>query len=171
MQFANIHQRWMPGDAARGAQLLDSLAGPQDRLWPNQSWPAIRFPQPLQVGTRGGHGPVRYRVEAYEPGRQISFSFLPETGFDGCHWFEVVPRDGGVLVRHGLQARSGFFGSLYWSLAIRFLHDALVEDALDNAERALTGDVKRPARWSPWVKALRLGMRALNRAPAETKAV
>lgn len=170
MEFANIHERWMPGDMARAAQLLDGLAGPGDRLWPRQSWPEMRFQGRLEVGAAGGHGPIRYRVEGYEPGRQVSFQFLPETGFEGHHWFELVPRDGGVLLRHGLKARGGLLGSVYWTLAIRFLHDALVEDALDNAERALTGDVKRPARWSLWVRALRAGMRLLNRRPVPAPA-
>jgi hypothetical protein len=44
---------------------------------------------------------------------------------------------------------------LGWPLAVRWLHDALIEDLLDNAELAATGTVRRPARWSPWVRMLR----------------
>ncbi|MEM1418366.1 MAG: SRPBCC family protein, partial [Myxococcota bacterium] len=61
------------------------------------------------------------------------------------------------------SAASGPLGSLYWSLVVRPLHDALIEDAFDNAERALTGDVARPARWSLRVRLLR---RVLDRLPA-----
>ncbi len=169
MEFDNIHERWLAGNPEHAASLLDGLAGSADRLWPHETWPAMRFAGPLAEGAAGGHGPVRYTIESYEPGRQISFRFLPETGFDGHHWFEVVPRPGGALLRHGLKARGGFKRGMYWRLVIRYLHDALLEDALDNAERALTGEVKHPARWSWWVKTLRLGMRVLHGLPPATE--
>ncbi|UNO43730.1 DUF2867 domain-containing protein [Streptomyces sp. MST-110588] len=35
----------------------------------------MRFDRPLGVGAYGGHGPVRYRVSAYDPGRRIRFDF------------------------------------------------------------------------------------------------
>ncbi len=38
---------------------------------------------------------------------------------------------------------------------MRWLHDAVVEDLFDRAERALGTGPARPARWSPWVRALR----------------
>jgi hypothetical protein len=44
---------------------------------------------------------------------------------------------------------------LSWPLVFRPLHDALLEDALDNAERQVTGRLQLPARWSPYVRALR----------------
>ncbi|WP_206062902.1 hypothetical protein [Nocardioides piscis] len=41
-------------------------------------------------------------------------------------------------------------------LAVRWFHEALMQDLFDNAERQVTGTVAgRPARWSPWVRALR----------------
>jgi hypothetical protein len=49
-----------------------------------------------------------------------------------------------------------------WSTVVRPLHDALIEDALDNAERETTGTVAEPAGWSWWVRTLRrvLGSRS-----------
>lgn len=49
-------------------------------------------------------------------------------------------------------------------LAIRPLHDALVEDALTNAQVAL-GEQPMPVPWSPWVRMLRavLGRRGRPR--------
>ena len=35
------------------------------------------------------------------------------------------------------------------------LHDAVVEDLFDNAEREVTGSVIRPTSWSPRVRVLR----------------
>jgi hypothetical protein len=43
-----------------------------------------------------------------------------------------------------------------WPVAIRWLHDAVLEDLLDRAELAVTGTVARPAVWSPWVRLLRV---------------
>src|SRR5690606_21569628 len=114
MEFFNIHERWLPAEPARAAALLDGLAQPGDRLWPHQAWPGIHFDRDLEVGASGGHGPVRYQVESYEPGRQVSFRFLPKTGFAGHHWFELAPLADGVLLRHGLRASGGLKSGLYW---------------------------------------------------------
>ncbi|MGW2011839.1 hypothetical protein [Streptomyces nigrescens] len=38
---------------------------------------------------------------------------------------------------------------------LRPRHDAALEDSLDRAERACTGTVARPARWSRYVRTLR----------------
>jgi hypothetical protein len=49
--------------------------------------------------------------------------------------------------------------ALTWPLIFRPLHEALIEDSLDDAERALGGEP--PAReWSPWVRLLRRLFRA-----------
>jgi hypothetical protein len=154
MRFANIHQRWLPAVPEAAGALLDGLSSADDALWPRR-WPPMRFDRPLAPGAAGGHGPIRYTVEAHEPGRLVSFRFDPRTGFRGRHWFEVVPVDGGSSLRHVLEGQSGPLGWLYWSVAVRPLHDALVEDALDRAERALTGAVRTPARWSTIVLVLR----------------
>ena len=44
---------------------------------------------------------------------------------------------------------------LMFSAVVEPLHDAVVEDLLDNAEREATGSVARPASWSPRVRVLR----------------
>ena len=87
----------------------------------------------------------------------MAWRFTEPTPLRGRHWFDVVPADGagGVWIRHVVAAESGFFGWLWWALGIRWLHDALLRDALDRAEGALTGHVRSPARWSPWVRFLR----------------
>jgi len=54
-------------------------------------WPAMQLDRPLGVGASGGHGPIRYRVEVYEPSRQVTFRFTAPQGFDGTHTFEVEP--------------------------------------------------------------------------------
>lgn len=154
MQVRNVHRR--PITSGRvAADLVDGLASSDDRLWPHDRWPAMRLDRGLEVGSRGGHGPVRYHVVAYEAGRSVRFRFDAPRGFDGTHGFDVVDRDGDAELVHVLEARLTGPARLSWPLVFRPLHDALIEDALDRAVRA-TGEVPDPpARWSRTVRLLR----------------
>lgn len=155
MKVRNIHERLLPTLASQVGALLDSLASPEDALWPRRHWPAMRFDRPLGVGAVGGHGPIRYTVEAYEPGRRVRFRFTGPPGFHGFHGFEVEPVDENrTLLRHVLEMRISGAAMLTWPLVFRPLHDALVEDSLDEAERGV-GGAPRGARWSGWVQVLR----------------
>jgi hypothetical protein len=44
MKVRNIHDRELPATAAAVGGLIDSLASPEDALWPKQSWPALFGP-------------------------------------------------------------------------------------------------------------------------------
>lgn len=153
MRVRNVHRRHL-ADAATGAALLAGLATHDDRLWPRDRWPAMRLERGLTVGSRGGHGPVRYHVVASEPGKFVRFRFEAPRGFDGTHGFELTP-DGSATLVHVLEARLTGPARITWPLVFRPLHDALIEDALDRAERASGGTAAEPARWSPWVRFLR----------------
>jgi hypothetical protein len=87
MHLRTVHARELPVPAAEAGAMLDSLGGPADRLWPNETWPAsaLRLEQPLRVGSRGGHGAIRYHVGEYEPGRRVVFAFDPKSGLTGTH--------------------------------------------------------------------------------------
>jgi hypothetical protein len=154
MRVWNVHERTLPADAAAVGALLETLAGPDDRLWPGAPqgrWPRMRLAGGLAVGARGGHGPIRYRVVEHVPGRRVRFAFEPERstrGLVGHHTFEIVGRPEGTTLRHVIEAEARGTAGLRWRLLLEPLHDALLEDALDRAERHLTGQVKRPARWS-----------------------
>ncbi|GHF20596.1 hypothetical protein GCM10017786_63080 [Amycolatopsis deserti] len=149
----NLHtRRFAVGETATG-KLIDSLGGPGDRLWPRK-WPPMRLE--LEVGATGGHGPVRYRVESYVPGRLLRCRFLRPRGFDGYHEFTALPGpDGTSELRHVVVVRLRRWALLTYPLFWRPAHDAALEDLLDRAERELTGTVARPARWSPYVRLLR----------------
>jgi hypothetical protein len=155
MRIESIHARELPVSAEQLGEIVDTLGGPEDKIWPIERWPndPIGFDRPLGVGARGGHGPIRYTVAAYEPGRQIVFEFDPGTGLRGVHLIVVEPvGDRGARLRHVLEAE---LGGIYRFLRPVFLgiHDALVEDLLDKAEMAATGRVARPARWPRWLRA------------------
>jgi hypothetical protein len=62
------------------------------------------------------------------------------------------------VVRHVLEGRLTGSARLTWPVAIRWLHDAVLEDLFDRAEAAVGTGPERPARWSPWVRLLRRAM-------------
>jgi hypothetical protein len=111
--------------------------------------------RPLSVGAVGGHGPVRYTVEAYEQEQSVRFRFTAPRGFIGTHGFEVESLgEGTTRLRHVLEMKTSGWATVTWPLVFRPLHDALIEDSFDRAERSL-GLEPHPARWSPWVRLLR----------------
>jgi RimJ/RimL family protein N-acetyltransferase len=154
MHVVNRHERLIPAPLSRVGALLDDLGSPSDRLWPGDRWPPMRVKGPLEVGARAGHGPVRYTVEAFEPGRMVHFRFTRPKGFDGTHTFSVEESKGGTLVRHELKMRARGWALLSWPLFFRPLHDAVIEDAFDRAAVAV-GSEPVGARWSAWVRLLR----------------
>ncbi len=155
--IVNLHERALPGTtpSAAGA-LIDTLADGRDAaaLWPATRWPVLRLDPGLVVGARGGHGPIRYEVSDYEPGRRACFRFDRRI-FDGHHWFEVTTVEGETVLRHVLVGRPRGRMRLLWPLAIRWLHDALVEDGLDRAAATLAGREWQPRRLGRWVRLTR----------------
>lgn len=163
MRVHNVHRRAIGSPEALGV-LLDALGSDADRLWPGDRWPRLRLDGPLAVGAHGRHGPIRYQVQTYTRSHRVRFRFQRPPGFDGFHEFCVV--GGGEApaeLVHVLEARMSGLARLPWPLMFRPLHDALIEDALDNAERQVTGQIQRPARWSPYVRALRRALAVWRR--------
>jgi hypothetical protein len=158
MRILNIHERTIPGRTAALSELLDGLSGSNDRLWPGDQWPPLKLDAPLGVGSAGGHGPVHYRVSEYIQGSKVTFRFDNSgwmAGWDGGHWFEVIPDGEQTVLRHVIEAKCNLRTWLFWAIAVEPLHDALLEDALDRAERTVEPPSLRSSRWSPWVRFLR----------------
>jgi hypothetical protein len=160
MMVLNIHERELNAPASKVGKLIDNLASTDDKLWPHDRWNAMKFDRPLSAGASGGHGPIRYFVETYEPGRSIRFRFTGPRSFLGTHAFEIEElSESKVRLRHVIDMRITGWARLQWSFIIRPLHDALLEDALDRAE-LFCGMQPAPRHWSFWVRFLR---KALNR--------
>jgi hypothetical protein len=158
--ITNVHQRTLPVPVDEAGFLIDELAGPNDRLWPYDRWPAIRFDRPLQVGAKGGHGPFRYKVGAYAPGRRVQFVFGGPY-VDGFHEFELLEGDAThCVLRHTLMAHPSALFALGWSLLIGPLHDACLRDIMDRAEAATGGNHRRRPHPAA-VRARRLLLRPL----------
>jgi len=125
----------------------------------------MRFDRPLAIGASGGHGPIRYVVEAYEPGRSITFRFTGPRGFDGTHAFYTHLDGGAVHLEHVLEMHARGRAIPGWTFVFRPLHDALIEDALDRAELAATGAIRSPAQWPLTVHLLRSVFKRRRRRP------
>ena len=149
MKVTNIHEREIEADYEQVAGLLDSLSSENDRLWPRHCWLPMKFDRPLGVGTKGGHGPIGYYVESYNPGQSIKFCFTRPKGFNGFHEFDAVKSaQGSVLLRHMIEMELAGSALLTWPLGIRQMLDALLEDALSTAQASL-GIAPQMRPWSP----------------------
>ncbi len=169
--IVNVHERLIQAPLTVASRLIDRLASRDDVLWPSNRWPAMHLDRSLQVGATGGHGPIRYFVEAYEPGRSITFRFTAPRGFVGTHSFDVeaIALDAS-RIKHTLTMRAQGFARLSWPLLFHPLHDALIEDALDCAEAfAISAPVAERA-WALRVKLLRGLLRAAKQRSAKKAA-
>ncbi len=158
---SNVHEREFDATPEEIGAILETAGGPDDGVWP-KGWPPMRFEGgPVREGARGGHGPIRYRVSHFEPTRRVEFTFEPSMGIEGTHAFDVLPGDrpGRTVLRHTVIARpTTLTMRLGWPLAIRWLHDACVEQIFDRVQRSLGQPLPRPAQPSLYVRALRLGL-------------
>lgn len=162
----NVHERTLPISAKLAGQILDSLASNEDHLWPHECWPAIELDHGLTIGSRGGHSKIRYCVSEYIPGRRVTFEFEPMEhlqSFVGRHFFEVITRPSCILLRHTIDAEIDPRNWFYWKIFIERIHDAVIEDAFDKAERFAGLPHPHTTGWSLYVRFLRR-LRARQRA-------
>lgn len=152
----SVHSRDLPAGAERVGDLLESLAGVRDQLWPTERWPTtpLELDRGLEVGSRGGHGVISYSVDEHEPGRTVVFRFEPGSGLEGTHRLEVKPLSAErTRLVHTLDA--GLTGVLApLTPALLAMHDTLVEDLLDRAESATSGRVVEPGPMPRWMRAM-----------------
>lgn len=154
----NLHQRIVHASPQACWGLIERLGTRHDSLWPHHRWSPIQLEGPLEVGTLGGHGPLRYHVEAIEPHRFVRFRFSCPRGATGLHSFELEPIDEErTLLRHRLHMNSSLPALASWYGGLKLLHDALMEDTMDCAQRALEPWTTLPERPLP------LHIRALRR--------
>jgi hypothetical protein len=90
----------------------------------------------------------------------VRFRFDSRLGLLGYHEFEVATRAGRTILRHRLEATPRGRARIAWPLIFRGLHDALIEDALDQAEIATSGRPVQTRGWPLRVRLLRCALRA-----------
>lgn len=150
----NVHERLVNGSPEDVWALVETLATREDRLWPRDVWPAMELDRGLVVGSRGGHDDVRYCVESVTPGRSVVFRFEPPTGLDGIHRFDLEPAGHATTIRHTIDATPTGSMRAVWPVMVRWIHDAVVEDAFDNAQAALVNEPVQRRRPSAYVREL-----------------
>ncbi|MFJ3333237.1 DUF2867 domain-containing protein [Streptomyces sp. NPDC086766] len=146
----NVHERIVQAPAETVGALVDRLSAPDDPLFPTPVWPAMVLDRPLGVGADGGHGRIRYRVTAYEPGRSVRFDTTEDGLGTGYHRFDVEPLGPHrCRISHVLEVSMSAGKFAFCKLAIEPVHDTMVEEILDNAERAALGALPRPPARRP----------------------
>lgn len=66
MKIINIHQRIIRQPLEEIGQLLSTLSTKEDKIMPIKNWPRMRLDNHLNIGSKGGHGPIRYEVVDYQ---------------------------------------------------------------------------------------------------------
>ena len=156
----NVHECLVPEPASRVGESLDRIGSDAATWWPSPAWPALVPDAPLALWVRGRHGPIRYQVTEYIPGRSVEFTFDERAGLRGTHRFDVIPQDSeSCLVRHAVKGRTTGTMRLVWPLAMRWLHDAVVEDLMDRVATDAGHPPTQRARWSWWVRLIRRATR------------
>ncbi len=155
LKVINIHQRILSQPKAELVELFQTLSSKKDRMLATDKWPPMRLDQGLAVGSKGGHGPIRYTVQAYQPDGYIEFRFSKPAGFHGTHKFEITALNhNSTELKHTIEMEISGMALISWPLAIRWLHDAFIEDAFDKVENQFT-KVQKDSPWSLWVRLLR----------------
>ncbi|MCD4846750.1 MAG: hypothetical protein K8R76_01005 [Candidatus Aegiribacteria sp.] len=155
MKVTNIHKRIINQPEENISKILDTLSSNNDLLWPKEKWPPMVFKKGLVEGATGGHRPIRYSIKKYVPGNLIEFDFMKPDGFKGIHKFEIteIEKDKTEL-KHTISMTLSGKGMLTWYFAIKWLHDALLEDCMDKAENNFLTE-KMHSDWNLWVLFLR----------------
>ncbi len=154
MRVLNIHTRKIQQPKAEIAKLFNTLATENDMMLATDKWSPMKLDKGLKVGSKGGHGPIKYFVTEYEAEKSITFQF-DLTGFNGFHRFDIKELDPAKTeLSHIIDMTTTGSATLKWTLVIRWLHDAYIEDAFDKVENHFTKD-KKNSEWTLWVKTLR----------------
>ncbi|MFF0204553.1 DUF2867 domain-containing protein [Streptomyces sp. NPDC005017] len=146
----NVHERIIEAPAETVGALLDRLATSDDPLFPTPVWPAMVLDRPLGVGADGGHGRIRYKVTCYEPGRSVRFDTTGDGLGAGYHRFDIETLGPDrCRISHILEVTTSAAKFTFFKLAIEPVHDTMVEEIFDNAERAALGSLPHPPARRP----------------------
>jgi hypothetical protein len=62
MKVINIHKREIQQPKIEIARLFNTLATDHDMMLATEKWSPMKLDKGLQVGSKGGHGPMKYFV-------------------------------------------------------------------------------------------------------------
>ena len=76
MKVINIHNREIAQPKSELAKLFKTLASDNDLMLATDKWSPMKLNKGLQVGSKGGHGPIKYFVTAYQEDTSINIFSL-----------------------------------------------------------------------------------------------
>ena len=162
MKIISIHKRQINQPKSELTKLFITLATDNDMMLATDKWPPMKLDKGLQIGSKGGHSSIKYFVTDYQVNNSITFQFDLK-GFDGFHKFEIAETDSNkTQLTHTIDLTTSGSASLKWALAIRWLHDAYIEDAFDKVENHFATE-KKKSEWTISVKILRKIMKPKNK--------
>jgi len=152
MKVINIHQRIIDQPKSNVVKVLNTLASKDDQIWPYEKWPRMKLDNRFNIGSKGGHGPIKYFVQKYLPGELWQFRFTAPKGFEGVHQLELFEIETSKTeIVHTIEMQVYGSAIISWTFFIRRLHDALIEDAFDKLQNHFDGK-NRVTSWSLWVR-------------------
>lgn len=155
MKVTNIHKREIKQPKDKIEALFKTLSSENDMILATHKWSPMVLNNGLKIGSKGGHGQIRYFVTAYQPDEFIQFEFTGPQGFEGFHKFEITAIDSNLTeLKHTIEMNTVGLATLKWTFAFHWLHDAFIEDALDKVENHFSSE-KKTSKWSIWVRILR----------------
>ena len=155
MKVINIHKRILNQPIEKVAQLFRTLGTQNDKFWPSEKWPPMRFKEELKTGAKGGHAGIKYTITKFKDGEHVTFMFSKPDGFIGTHELKVKSIAVNLTkISHEINMTVTYKDTLNWVLIVRWLHDALLEDAFDKIESQFSGK-KKETKYNLWVKFLR----------------
>jgi hypothetical protein len=135
--------------------IFETLATTKDLVWPYENWPAIKFKEGLKIGNKGGHGRIRFTIVGFEVGKFIKFKFNKPDGFNGIHTLRIKSIESNKTeISHEIQMQTSFKATFLWIFIIKWLHDALIEEAFDKVENQFSAE-KKVTKYNAWVNYLR----------------
>ena len=127
MKIFNRHERLIAASPGRIASLVADFGA---------IWPAQLAPVPRPRGERQYDTGLMVWEEIDRPGAVRAFRVLSPGELQAGHWFELVPAEGGTLLRHTVEGSATGAYERLWPERIEPLHNRILEALLDNVQSA-----------------------------------
>jgi hypothetical protein len=127
MKIFNRHERLIAAPPERIAALVADF----DLIWPTRLAP-VPTPQPGRQYDAG----LMLWEEYDRPGAARAFRVVSPAELQAGHWFELIPADGGTLLRHTVEGTAAGRYETIWAERIEPLHNQILEAILDNVQSA-----------------------------------
>ena len=155
MQVINSHKRTLHQPKEKLSQLFKTLGTDNDLVWPYENWPAMKFKDGMRAGSKGGHGRIRYTIVDFKVGEYIKFEFSKPIGFNGTHELKIASDSmDEKVISHEIRMNTSFKATFFWMFIVRWLHDALIEEAFDKVENYFLIH-RKVTKHNTWVNFLR----------------